>query len=86
MKEPSLGRLLDPVAPEVFRAEYWEQRPLHVARPLPSWCGELPAIGDLDAIISLTSPPGDDAYELRLVRTGPSRSEDLVVPRGAGSR
>ena len=81
-----LPALIDPIAADVFRSEYWEQRPLHVARPLPPWCGTLPAIGDLDAIISLTSPPGDAANELRLVKTSPHGTEELPVPRGADGR
>lgn len=81
-----LTALLDPVAPDAFRLDYWEQRPLHVARPLPAWCGTLPAIGDLDAIISLTSAPANVANELRLVRNGAEGSEDLAVERGADGR
>jgi ribosomal protein L16 Arg81 hydroxylase len=81
-----LGALIDPVGPAEFRATYWERQPLHVARPLPSWCGELPSIADLDAIISLTPPPGDTSNDVRLVRTTPAGSEDMPVARTMDGR
>lgn len=52
-----LQQLIAPVSLAMFWSEYFEKRPLHVARRLPEWCREMPSIDDLDAIISYTSAP-----------------------------
>ena len=57
MKPTALQQLIAPVSLAMFWSEYFEKRPLHVARRLPQWCREMPSVDDLDAIISYTSAP-----------------------------
>lgn len=86
---PTLQQLIDPVPIATFLSEYWEKRPLYVARPLPQWCRELLSIDDLDALISHTSPPEgasqddlvrlSDAYgvEYQSIERGPDGRPDM---------
>ncbi len=81
-----LERLLYPLTPDAFKADYLEKQPLHLARPLPGWCEELPSIATLDAIIALSPAPMTVQNELRLVRTTAEGSEDLPVERASDGR
>lgn len=60
--------------------EHWERRPLHVARPLPAWCADLPAVADIDALIRNSAP-----HEVRFVRTEHGTGKETQVP-AAGDR
>src|SRR5229473_5809582 len=60
----TLDRLIAPVSRQVFLNRYWERQPIHVPRSAPSWCKEMPRIGEIDEI--LTRCTGSD---IRIVRT-----------------
>lgn len=81
-----LDELLQPIIPALFWSEYWEKRPLHIARPSPVWYRELASIDDLEAIISLTSAPRQVADDLRLVRSTSDGLKDDPMERGADGR
>jgi lysine-specific demethylase/histidyl-hydroxylase NO66 len=60
----ALADLVAPVSPAAFMAKYWEARPLHIARPAPSWCRDFPGVADIDSLLARA-----DAGDIRLVRT-----------------
>ena len=66
-----LARLLKPVNPEDFFAEYWERKPLHIQRRDQDYYGNLLSQQDLENIISSTDmrypaiklvPKGSNAF------------------------
>lgn len=59
-----LEKLIAPICPESFRAEQWEKEPVHISRPWPDWCSELPNIKDIDGIVSSGA-----SHSIRMVRT-----------------
>jgi lysine-specific demethylase/histidyl-hydroxylase NO66 len=71
----AIERLIAPVSPGLFMAEHWERRPLHVARPVPSWCAGLPAVADIDALVRNAAPS-----DVRFVRTERGAGKEMEVP------
>jgi bifunctional lysine-specific demethylase and histidyl-hydroxylase NO66 len=67
----------------MFFSDYWERKPLHVARPIPAFCRILPGIEDIDELIMLTS---SDSGSMRLVRTAGGRKEEVPVTTGPGTQ
>jgi ribosomal protein L16 Arg81 hydroxylase len=48
-----LVRLLDPVRPETFLRDHWEERPLHVARLTPGYYDALLTLAQIDPLVSV---------------------------------
>lgn len=78
-----LARLLAPVSPRVFHEEYWERRPLHIARNDPGHYASLLTLADLDRVLARTSVREDD---LRVVLDGRETPVSEIVGRGENSR
>src|SRR5262249_37287248 len=49
-----LRRLLDPIEPGVFFAEYWERKPLILSRKQPDYYAELLTLADVDHLLTAT--------------------------------
>ena len=81
-----LQQLIDPISPAKFWSEYFEKQPLHVARPMPEWCREMPSIDDLDAIISHTSVPDGRSKEHLIRRDAAFGVDYYLVERTADGR
>ena len=47
-----LARLIHPVDPATFEREYWEQKPLVVARNDPRYYHDLLSLADVDRILA----------------------------------
>lgn len=47
-----LRRILHPVTPETFFAEYWEKKPLHIKRNDPGYFASLLTLDDVDRVIT----------------------------------
>ena len=67
----------------MFFSEYWERKPLHIARPTPAFCKILPGIEDIDELVMLTS---SDSGSMRLVRTAGGKKEEVPVTTGPEPR
>lgn len=77
-----LGRILSPIEPNQFFSEYWEQRPLVIARNQPDYYADLFSMRDVDYIISSTDLRHP---AVRLVKNGselPLRQYATDVPWG----
>lgn len=48
--------LIEPISPAVFFREYWEQRPLHIARDKPGYDAELFSVHDVDTVLQCCKP------------------------------
>ncbi|NIM52278.1 MAG: hypothetical protein GTN62_13400 [Gemmatimonadales bacterium] len=72
--DEALQQLLDPIESSVFKTDYWEKAPLHVARPAPQWLEELPGKEDLDHLFQVTP-----AANLRIVRSAGLRTREVPV-------
>ena len=62
-----LTRLIQPVTLESFKSEYWEKRPLIIARKEPSYYERLLTLSDVDHILAHSSIRSSD---IRIVRNG----------------
>ena len=62
-----LEKIIDPVPVADFRRAHWEKAPLHVTRPMPEWCRELPVVHDLDSLVALAAL--EDWNSLRIVQS-----------------
>lgn len=77
-----LGRVLHPVELDLFLSDYWEQRPLVIARNQPDYYADLCSLQDVDYIISSTDLRHP---AIRLVKNGseiPLRQYATNVPWG----
>jgi len=63
-----LGKLLRPVEPPSFFRDYWEKSPCVIPRGNRKYYSDLFSIGDVDSLISLTSPAPSES-DLSVVRT-----------------
>jgi ribosomal protein L16 Arg81 hydroxylase len=75
-----LARVLSPIEPDEFFGDYWEQRPLVVARNQPDYYADLFSMRDVDYIISSTDLRHP---AIRLVKNGsdiPLRQYATDVP------
>ena len=63
-----LGKLVSPYDPETFLRDYWEQKPLVVARGLPDHYGALLSSADVDEVIAFTRPKFEDPREFSTER------------------
>jgi ribosomal protein L16 Arg81 hydroxylase len=75
-----LARLIQPVTLESFKSEYWEKRPLIIARREPSYYERLLTLADVDHILahsSIRSP------EIRIVRNGQDTPLSHLTAEGA---
>ena len=63
---PVLSSLIHPVPPEVFKADYWEKRPLILLRGNRDYYRPLLSLSDLDEIL-VNSPLNSS---VRLVKDG----------------
>ena len=79
-----LEQLIAPVSVKDFFHEYWEQRPLHVAREMPAWCEVLPGVQDVDAFVALASL--DDGHSLRVVQTEAGLPTEMPLTSRNGER
>jgi JmjC domain len=78
----SLAWLIDPVAPEVFAAEYWEQAPLFVSRPDVNYFAGLPGLNEVDELISATSSRSPGLTEdVRIIKTDEKGALSVHPPR-----
>ena|SRR5438552_4150586 len=50
------AQLIQPISPEVFFREYWEQRPLHISRGNAGYYAGLLSAKDIDAILQFCKP------------------------------
>src|ERR1700740_1385908 len=50
------AQLIQPISPEVFFREYWEQRPLHISRGKLGYYSRLLSTKDIDAILRFCKP------------------------------
>jgi ribosomal protein L16 Arg81 hydroxylase len=48
--------IIQPISPEVFFREYWEQRPLHISRSKPGYYSELFSAHDIDTLLQFGKP------------------------------
>lgn len=70
------GLLIAPIEPARFIAEFWEKRPLVVARQSPDYYSNLCSLADIDRILSST----DLRYPaVRLVKHGPDLPTDAYT-------
>ena len=70
------GLLIAPIEPAQFFAEFWEKRPLVVARQSPKYYSKLCSLADIDQILSST----DLRYPaIRLVKHGPDLPIDAYT-------
>jgi ribosomal protein L16 Arg81 hydroxylase len=53
-REFDLSRLLDPIEPGAFFAEYWERKPLILSRKRPDYYAELLTLADVDHLLTAT--------------------------------
>ena len=78
----NLGRVLAPVSPADFAAEFWERAPLHVARNDPAYFSGLYAVADVEVALETGAR---DLERFALVRAGTPQAplESYVVTRPA---
>ncbi|HEV7238880.1 MAG TPA: cupin domain-containing protein [Thermoanaerobaculia bacterium] len=78
----NLARLLHPMSMTTFFAEWWERRPLHIARGDGTWYGELLAMRDVDALIAFADPRGPD---IRATKQGDAAAYPITFSGKMGS-
>ena len=79
---PDLAHLLHPMSTTAFFAEWWERRPLHIARGDDTWYGGLLAMRDVDALIAFADPRGPD---IRATKKGESEGYPITFAGRMGS-
>jgi ribosomal protein L16 Arg81 hydroxylase len=75
----SLERLIQPIAPTVFKQEYWERKPLIIRRNNPDYYEGLLSLSDVDQILSLSSIRSD---LIRVLRNGKETPLDHIRSGG----
>src|SRR5215211_1201675 len=75
-----LARLIQPVTLESFKSEYWEKRPLIIARREPSYYDRLLTLSDVDHILAHSSIRSS---EIRIVRNGQDTPLTHLTAEGA---
>lgn len=48
--------LIQPISPDVFFSQYWEQKPLHISRNNPDYYSDLFSVKDIDTLIQHSKP------------------------------
>lgn len=75
-----LARLLDPISTAAFFAEWWERRPLHIARGDGTWYDRLLTTRDVDALIAFADPRGPD---IRATKKGDAEAYPIAREEGS---
>jgi ribosomal protein L16 Arg81 hydroxylase len=75
-----LARLIEPVTPASFKSDYWEKRPLIIARREPSYYERLLTLSDVDHILAHSSIRPS---EIRIVRNGRDTPLSNLTAEGA---
>ena len=76
-----LARLIDPIGPERFLADYWERQPLVIHRDDPQYFHELLTLEQLDRVLSTTNMRSAD---LRVVANGAETPISELVKQAGG--
>ncbi|HEV7763973.1 MAG TPA: cupin domain-containing protein [Thermoanaerobaculia bacterium] len=78
-----LDRLLHPMSADTFFAEWWERRPMHIAREDRSYYEGLLAMRDVDALIAFADPRGPD---IRATKKGEAAAFPITFEGRRGTR
>jgi len=75
-----LAKLLDPVSPEIFFAEYWERQPLLISRDNPDYYAPLLSIDEIDPLLTTLAP-----QDITLINADAPLEIEEMARRNTGS-
>ena len=80
--QDTLEQLLQPISPETFFQQYWEQRSLLISRHSPDYYAGLISVKNIDAILQFSKPK----YPKVKLGKSQKRGYSLEVLEGMGTQ